>query len=81
MTVVTDTLHWSFQVFDLRQCHQQMTSQAATAQAAAAAQAAAVAGHIPGPHSVGGIAPAMSLSAAAGIGVSICFNYFHKSIC
>ncbi|XP_060527135.1 mothers against decapentaplegic homolog 4-like isoform X2 [Cylas formicarius] len=56
-------------VFDLRQCHQQMTAQAATAQAAAAAQAAAVAGHIPGPHSVGGIAPAMSLSAAAGIGV------------
>ncbi|KAF7278725.1 mothers against decapentaplegic homolog 4-like [Rhynchophorus ferrugineus] len=56
-------------VFDLRQCHQQMTVQAATAQAAAKAQAAAVAGHIPGPHSVGGIAPAMSLSAAAGIGV------------
>lgn len=59
----------NIKVFDLRQCHQQMTSQAATAQAAAAAQAAAVAGHIPGPHSVGGIAPAMSLSAAAGIGV------------
>lgn len=37
-----------------------MTTQAATAQAAAAAQAAAVAGHIPGPHSVGGIAPAIS---------------------
>lgn len=35
-------------VFDLRQCHHQMTSQAATARAAAAAQAAAVAGHIPG---------------------------------
>lgn len=48
------------QVFDLRQCHHQMTTQAATAQAAAAAQAAAVAGHIPGPHSVGGIAPAIS---------------------
>lgn len=47
-------------VFDLRQCHHQMTTQAATAQAAAAAQAAAVAGHIPGPHSVGGIAPAIS---------------------
>lgn len=47
-------------MFDLRQCHNQMTTQAATAQAAAAAQAAAVAGHIPGPHSVGGIAPAMS---------------------
>ncbi|CAB0019274.1 unnamed protein product [Nesidiocoris tenuis] len=56
-------------VFDLRQCHGQMQQQAATAQAAAAAQAAAVAGHIPGPHSVGGIAPAISLSAAACIGV------------
>ncbi|KTF87048.1 hypothetical protein cypCar_00047341, partial [Cyprinus carpio] len=57
------------QVFDLRQCHRQMQQQAATAQAAAAAQAAAVAGNIPGPGSVGGIAPAISLSAAAGIGV------------
>ncbi|CAH0385255.1 unnamed protein product [Bemisia tabaci] len=56
-------------VFDLRQCYRQMQQQAATAQAAAAAQAAAVAGHIPGPHSVGGIAPAISLSAAVGIGV------------
>ncbi|XP_076261897.1 mothers against decapentaplegic homolog 4-like isoform X1 [Rhynchophorus ferrugineus] len=56
-------------VFDLRQCHHQMTTQAQTAHAAAAAQAAAVAGHIPGPHSVGGIAPAISLSAATGIGV------------
>ncbi|KAM6329159.1 mothers against decapentaplegic homolog 4 isoform 4-T5 [Alca torda] len=56
-------------VFDLRQCHRQMQQQAATAQAAAAAQAAAVAGNIPGPGSVGGIAPAISLSAAAGIGV------------
>ncbi|XP_069483080.1 mothers against decapentaplegic homolog 4 isoform X2 [Ambystoma mexicanum] len=56
-------------VFDLRQCHRQMHQQAATAQAAAAAQAAAVAGNIPGPGSVGGIAPAISLSAAAGIGV------------
>ncbi|PNF28264.1 Mothers against decapentaplegic-like protein 4 [Cryptotermes secundus] len=56
-------------VFDLGQCHLQMQLQAKTAQAAAAAQAAAVAGHIPGPHSVGGIAPAISLSAAAGIGV------------
>ncbi|GAB6032056.1 Mothers against decapentaplegic 4 [Chamberlinius hualienensis] len=56
-------------VFDLQQCHRQMQQQAATAQAAAAAQAAAVAGHIPGPSSVGGIAPAISLSAAAGIGV------------
>ncbi|XP_061089331.1 mothers against decapentaplegic homolog 4 isoform X1 [Conger conger] len=56
-------------VFDLRQCHRQMQQQAATAQAASAAQAAAVAGNIPGPGSVGGIAPAVSLSAAAGIGV------------
>ncbi|XP_043935901.1 mothers against decapentaplegic homolog 4-like [Protopterus annectens] len=56
-------------VFDLRQCHRQMQQQAATAQAAAAAQAAAVVGNIPGPGSVGGIAPAVSLSAAAGIGV------------
>lgn len=50
----------SVQVFDLRQCHRQMQQQAATAQAAAAAQAAAVAGNIPGPGSVGGIAPAIS---------------------
>ncbi|XP_051532231.1 mothers against decapentaplegic homolog 4 isoform X1 [Myxocyprinus asiaticus] len=56
-------------VFDLRQCHRQMQQQAATAQAAAAAQAAAVAGNIPGPGSVGGITPAISLSAAEGIGV------------
>ncbi|XP_074647139.1 mothers against decapentaplegic homolog 4-like isoform X2 [Tubulanus polymorphus] len=56
-------------VFDLRQCHRQMQQQAATAQAAAAAQAAAVAGNVPGPASVGGIAPAVSFSAAAGIGV------------
>ncbi|KAL4624823.1 hypothetical protein GN956_G17646 [Arapaima gigas] len=56
-------------VFDLRQCHRQMQQQAATAQVAAAAQAAAVAGNIPGPGSVGGIAPAVSLSVAAGIGV------------
>lgn len=39
------------------------------AQAAVRAQAAAVAGHIPGPASVGGIASAIGLSAAAGIGV------------
>lgn len=39
-----------------------MQQQAATAQAAAAAQAAAVAGNIPGPGSVGGIAPAISES-------------------
>ncbi|KAM3873558.1 mothers against decapentaplegic homolog 4-like [Diretmus argenteus] len=56
-------------VFDLRQCHRQMQHQAATAQAAAAAQAAAVAGTIPGPGSVGGIAPAVSLASAAGLGV------------
>ncbi|XP_015786415.1 mothers against decapentaplegic homolog 4 [Tetranychus urticae] len=56
-------------VFDLRQCHRQMQQQAASAQAAAAAQVAAVAGHIPGPASCGGIAPAISLSAVAGIGV------------
>ncbi|XP_014681364.1 PREDICTED: mothers against decapentaplegic homolog 4-like isoform X2 [Priapulus caudatus] len=56
-------------VFDLRQCHRQMQQQAATAQAAAAAQAAAVSGNVPGPSSVGGIAPAIGLSAAAGIGV------------
>uniref|UniRef100_A0A8C8GS89 Mothers against decapentaplegic homolog n=1 Tax=Oncorhynchus tshawytscha TaxID=74940 RepID=A0A8C8GS89_ONCTS len=56
-------------VFDLRQCHRQMQQQAATSQAAAAAQAAAVTGNIPGPGSVGGIAPAISMSAAAGIGV------------
>jgi len=52
----------SLQVFDLRQCHRQMQQQAATAQAAAAAQAAAVVGAIPGPGSVGGIAPAVSKS-------------------
>lgn len=46
-----------------------MKHQAQTAQAAAAAQAAAVAGSIPGPNSVGGIAPAISLHSAAGIGV------------
>lgn len=58
-------------VFDLRQCHGQMQQQAATAQAAAAAQAAAVAGHMPGAsnNSVPGMAPPVSLTAAAGIGV------------
>ena len=49
------------QVFDIRQCHRQMQQQAATAQAAAAAQAAAVAGNVPGPASVGGIAPAVGM--------------------
>jgi len=48
------------QVFDLRQCHSQIQQQAATSLAAAAAQAAAVAGNVPGPSSVGGIAPAIS---------------------
>lgn len=56
-------------VFDLRQCHLQIQQQAATSLAAIAAQAAAVSGNVPGPASVGGIAPAISLSAAAGIGV------------
>ena len=58
-------------VFDLRQCHRQMQQQAATAQAAAAAQAAAVAGNIPGPGSVGGIAPAISKYA---------FDFFFLSV-
>jgi len=39
-----------------------MHQQAETAQNAATAQAAAVAGHLAGPHSVGGIAPAISMS-------------------
>ncbi|OUC43581.1 MH2 domain protein [Trichinella nativa] len=55
-------------VFDLRQCHRQMLQQAATAHAAAAAQAAAVAGLVNDP-GVTGLPPAVSLSAAAGIGV------------
>lgn len=50
----------SVQVFDLRQCHRQMQQQAVAAQAAVVTQAAAVAGAIPGPNSVGGIAPAIS---------------------
>ena len=58
-----------FQVFDLRQCYQQAQQQAQTAATATAAQAAAVAGQLPGPHSVGGIAPVHNLSAQAGIGV------------
>lgn len=58
-------------MFDLRQCHRQMQQQAATAQAAAAAQAAAVAGNIPGPGSVGGIAPAISEC-------SYCWNTWRK---
>ena len=56
-------------MFDLRQCYQQAQQQARTTAAATATQAAAVAGHLPGPQAVGGIAPAISLSSAAGIGV------------
>uniref|UniRef100_A0A3B5PQ89 Mothers against decapentaplegic homolog n=1 Tax=Xiphophorus maculatus TaxID=8083 RepID=A0A3B5PQ89_XIPMA len=56
-------------VFDLRQCHRQMQQQAAAAQAAAETQAAVVVGAMPGPHSVGGIAPALSVCSAAGPGV------------
>ncbi|XP_036930429.1 mothers against decapentaplegic homolog 4-like isoform X3 [Acanthopagrus latus] len=56
-------------VFDLRQCHRQMQQQAAAAQAAVVTQAAAVVGAIPGPNSVGGIAPAVSVRSAAGLGV------------
>ena len=60
-TDILQMVHTSnpIQVFDLRQCHAQMRTQAATARAAASAQAAAVAGHVPGPQSVGGIAPAV----------------------
>jgi len=56
-------------VFDLRQCYSQAQQQARTTAAATATQAAAVAGHLPGPHSAGGIAPAVSVSAKTGIGV------------
>ncbi|CAJ1061283.1 mothers against decapentaplegic homolog 4-like [Xyrichtys novacula] len=56
-------------VFDLRQCHRQMQQQAAAAQAAVVTQAAAVVGAIPGPNSVGGIAPAVSVCSATGLGV------------
>ena len=49
-------------MFDLRQCHHQITIQANNAQVAAATQAAAVAGRLQGPNSVGGIAPAISNS-------------------
>ena len=63
--------YYSFfsQVFDLRQCYSQAQQQARTTAAATATQAAAVAGHLPGPHSAGGIALAVSVSAATGIGV------------
>ncbi|KAI3360722.1 hypothetical protein L3Q82_012864 [Scortum barcoo] len=56
-------------VFDLRQCHRQMQQQAAAAQAAVVTQAVAIVGAIPGPNSVGGIAPAVSVCSAAGLGV------------
>jgi len=59
----------TIKVFDLRQCYSQMQMQANSAKAAAAAQAAAVAGNIPGPTSVGGIAGGIGLASAAGIGV------------
>lgn len=61
------------QVFDLAQCHTQMRCKAQSAQAAAAAQAAAVVGHIGGTGASGavgtGLTPAISLSAAVGVGV------------
>lgn len=53
-----------------------MQQQAATAQAAAAAQAAAVAGHIPGPNSVGGIAPAISKCVIKLMQMNVILNYF-----
>jgi len=53
-------------VFDLGHTYREMRKQADDAKAAIQAQAAAVAGHLPGP---GGIASAIGLSAAAGIGV------------
>ena len=56
------------QVFDLRQCYSQAQQQARCTAAATATQAAAVAGHLPGLNA-GGIAPAVSVSAATGIGV------------
>ncbi|XP_067936524.1 mothers against decapentaplegic homolog 4-like [Watersipora subatra] len=59
----------SIKVFDLRQCYTQMQQQAATAKAAVQAHAAAVAGNMPGPASVGGIAGGIGLASAAGIGV------------
>ncbi|EDV21247.1 uncharacterized protein TRIADDRAFT_30731 [Trichoplax adhaerens] len=53
-------------VFDLQLCYQQMQQEASKAQAAAAAQAAAVIGT---GGSVGGIAPAINMGSALGIGV------------
>lgn len=68
-------------MFDLRQCHRQMQQQAATAQAAAAAQAAAVAGNIPGPGSVGGIAPAISeLLVPKALIFQLCDHYLNNLV-
>ena len=52
----------------MRQCYSQAQQQARCTAAATATQAAAVAGHLPGLNA-GGIAPAVSVSAATGIGV------------
>ena len=56
-------------VFDLALCFTELQKQAATVKSAVAAQAAAVSGSLPGPSSVGGIAPAINFQLAAGIGV------------
>jgi len=57
-----------------------MHQQAETAQNAAAAQAAAVAGHLAGPHSVGGIAPAISMLLLCCIS-NVFLRYFTICIC
>ena len=59
------------QVFDLRQCYQQAQQQARTTAAATATQAAAVAGQLPGPQAVGGIAPARELSGGGPLGIGV----------
>ncbi|OQR74516.1 mothers against decapentaplegic4-like [Tropilaelaps mercedesae] len=59
-------------VFDLAQCYGEMRNQAHHAQATATAQVAAVAGHLTGDSSSppgANLAPAISLTAAAGVGV------------
>jgi len=58
-------------VFDLRQCYQQAQQQARTTAAATATQAAAVAGQLPGPQAVGGIAPARELSGGGPLGIGV----------
>lgn len=58
-----------------------MQQQAATAQAAAAAQAAAVAGNIPGPGSVGGIAPAISERSPASVVAESYYGSLTQSFC